>query len=44
MVTLSNWANEFDKWAVDGVENVIGEVYNVSGTQPRKFFSAYLKY
>ncbi|GAA5795683.1 hypothetical protein HPULCUR_001045 [Helicostylum pulchrum] len=45
MVTLSNWANEFDKWAVDGVENVIGEVYNVSEMRNHKVSRMkYIKY
>lgn len=34
MVTLSNWTDEFEKWAVEGVENVIGEVYNITGIPP----------
>ncbi|KAI7868692.1 P-loop containing nucleoside triphosphate hydrolase protein [Mucor mucedo] len=30
LVTLTNWVNEFEKWAVNDVQTLIGEVYNIS--------------
>lgn len=39
LVTLANWVYEFEKWAVNDVENVIGEVYNISGKIIVKFIA-----
>lgn len=31
LVTLSNWANEFRKWHVEGFTTVLGQVFNFGG-------------
>lgn len=31
LITLANWVNEFSKWSISDSQNVLGEVFNVSG-------------
>lgn len=30
LITLTNWVNEFSKWAISDSQNVIGEVFNIA--------------